>query len=272
MIGRQFCTLNPQELQGMLAEFGAEPDDHVLSASNAYAEPLLRFLGAQEIVSLDANSYQGASMLHDMNLPIPPGVKGRFDVVIEGGSLEHIFNFPVAVQNCMEMLTPGGSFLGISSANNFCGHGFYQFSPDLFFRIFSARNGFIVKRIILSEVMADAEWFEVADPLTAGQFVETMGGTRPTYVLVHAKKLEERLIFSEFPEQSVYTMLWNGKCPEADGSRLIFPTSRVMNGESVQNVGPGTVRRSWGFGVAVRELVARTLKKHRFAGPRSFDR
>jgi SAM-dependent methyltransferase len=227
MVGRQFCALGAGELQSMLAEFGLEPDTEVLKASHNYAEPFLKFLGAEEIASLDASPYEGASILHDMNLPIPADLKGRFDVVIEGGSLEHVFNFPVAIQNCMEMLVPGGHYLGIGPANNFCGHGFYQFSPDLFFRIFSSENGFNVERVILCEVQAGSEWFEALDPLAARQYVESMGGAKPTYVMVQARKLTDRPIFAKYPEQSVYTFLWNGECPGKDRSKLTIPSSRA---------------------------------------------
>ena len=215
------------ELRSVLAEFGLSTDGDVLNASNAYAEPFLQFLGAEEIISLDANSYQGASMLHDLNLPIPEAMKCAFDVVIEGGTLEHIFNFPIAIQNCMEMLVPGGCYLGIGPANNFCGHGFYQFSPDLFFRIFSAENGFKVERMILCEVQANAEWFEVRDPHTEQQFVEFLSTSKPTYLLVQAKKLAHRPLFKRYPQQSVYQLLWDNKTPGAERSKLIVPTSRT---------------------------------------------
>jgi SAM-dependent methyltransferase len=207
-------------------EFDLPPDSNVLKACNAYAEPFLRFLGADEIVSLDANSYQGASLVHDMNVTIPDELKSRYDVVVEGGTLEHIFNFPVAVKNCMELLVPGGHFLGIAPANNFCGHGFYQFSPDLFYRVFSEENGFTVERACLCEVQSDSDWYEAADPLAARQFVELVN-TAPTYLLVQARKLEDRRVFRKFPEQSVYTLLWKGECPGFDRSKAIFPTTKA---------------------------------------------
>lgn len=226
-LGRQFCVLDVAEMRAMFAEFGWRAEGDVLNASNAYAEPFLKFLGAEDVVSLDANLYQGASVMHDLNLPIPEAMKGAFDVVVEGGTLEHIFNFPVAVQNCMEMLAPGGYYLGIGPANNFCGHGFYQFSPDLFFRIFSAENGFHVERMILCEVQADSDWFEVRDPLTAQQFVESLGAAKPTYLLVQARKLSNQPLFVTYPQQSVYRQLWNQNCPGADRSKLIVPASRT---------------------------------------------
>ena len=121
----------------------------------------------------------------------------------------------------------GGSYLGISPANNFCGHGFYQFGPDLFYRIFSAENGFRVERVILCAVRADGEWFEVLDPLGVRQFVESLGTTEPTYLLIHAKKLEDAPLFRKYPEQSVYTLLWKGEYPGEDHTKLILPGSRI---------------------------------------------
>ena len=77
-----------------------------------------------------------------MNLPIGDDLKRKFSVVIDGGTLEHVFNFPVAIKNCMQMLDVGGHFFVHTMANNFMGHGFYQFSPELFYRVFSPENGF----------------------------------------------------------------------------------------------------------------------------------
>ena len=63
---------------------------------------------------------------------------GQFDVVYDGGTLEHVFNFPVALRNAMELLRPGGRLFTIHTcANNLCGHGFYQFSRELFYRTLS---------------------------------------------------------------------------------------------------------------------------------------
>jgi hypothetical protein len=50
------------------------------------------------------------------------------------------FNFPVALANAMKMAKIGGHFAARTPANNQCGHGFYQFSPGLFYRIIGARE------------------------------------------------------------------------------------------------------------------------------------
>src|SRR5438477_418150 len=84
----------------------------------------------------------GPHFPHDMNEPIPDKFKETYTAVLDGGSLEHVFNFPVAIKNCMEMVKVGGHYLAITPANNFFGHGFYQFSPELYFTVLSKENGF----------------------------------------------------------------------------------------------------------------------------------
>ena len=74
-----------------------------------------------------------------MNNPIDTVHHEKYDVVIDGGSLEHIFNFPVAISNCMMSLKKGGSLFMFTTCNNHTGHGFYQFSPELMYRIFQKK-------------------------------------------------------------------------------------------------------------------------------------
>ena len=84
--------------------------------------------------------------------------------MIGGGSLEHIFNFPVAIKNCMEMVAVGGHFFTATSTDNYPGQGFYQFSPELFFQVLSNRNGLAVERAIVCEAAENGKWFYAVDP------------------------------------------------------------------------------------------------------------
>ena len=56
-------------------------------------------------------------------------------MVIDGGLLEHVFDFPTAIRNCMRMVRQGGHLILNLPVNNFPGHGFYRFSPELVFRV-----------------------------------------------------------------------------------------------------------------------------------------
>jgi 2-polyprenyl-3-methyl-5-hydroxy-6-metoxy-1,4-benzoquinol methylase len=142
MIGRQGLRCDPVLLKQLFTAFRIPFSnmDGLAVKGNGYAEPLLEMLGAKEIVSIDASAYEGCSIVHDMNQPISEHLKARFDLVLDSGSLEHVFNFPVAIKNCMEMVRLGGYLVTMNPANNCPGHGFYQFSPELFFRVLSETN------------------------------------------------------------------------------------------------------------------------------------
>jgi hypothetical protein len=113
MVGRQILNLDFHEFKRNLKGFSLyKSDDQVenlLTVDGGYAEGFLKTLGAETIDSLDYSNYEGANLLHDMNLVIPDGLKRKYDLVLESGSLEHIFNFPVSMANCMaskSMSTP----------------------------------------------------------------------------------------------------------------------------------------------------------------------
>ena len=237
MIGRQELHLNVAALARNLRDFGfsaaAKDAARLLSEERGYAEPFLRVLGASEIVSFDASDFEGASCIHDFNLPIDKTFSASFTVVLECGSLEHIFNFPQAISNCMEMVQVGGTFIGITPANNFLGHGFYQFSPEVFFRIFSPDNGFELSRILAFESGRD-EWYEVMDPRVIGERV-TLINRRETYLLVIAKRTALVPIFANSFQQSDYSAQWrNGQARRtpprsATGWRSHVPARIVLS-------------------------------------------
>jgi hypothetical protein len=218
MIGRQELFVDPISLRRMLSASGISHDPEVarrvLMEGGGFAEPLLKLLGAEHTTSVDASAYEGAAVVHDMNLPIPEDLKSSFSLVIDAGTLEHIFNFPTAIKSCMEMVAEGGHLLLMTPANNFTGHGFYQFSPELFFRIFSGSNGFEVDRVIVCETSPEAAWYQVTDPARAGRRVE-LTTTRPAYLMVQARRVRLAPIFAEVPQQSDYTVLWKESAVKA---------------------------------------------------------
>ena len=153
VIGRQIFMIDPELLRSNLAEFGYLATESVvrtlITEEKGYVEPFLRLLGAKEISSFDASPYEGAMHVHDFSIPIDYAFHQRFTSVIDSGTLEHVLNYPVALKHCVELVSLGGHFLAIMLANNFFGHGFYQFSPDLFYRVFTPENGFGIQQMWL---------------------------------------------------------------------------------------------------------------------------
>ena len=164
MLGRQWCDVSGEDLEKELRPngFGGAdiPSPAVRARETRFIEPVLELLGARNIDFLDFSNYEHATIIHDINLPVPDHLKEKFSCVFDGGTLEHVFDFPRAIKNAMEMVAVGGHFLGIGPANNYTGHGLYQFSPEPYWRIFSEENGYAVEEIAVCESRRDA-------PLTA---------------------------------------------------------------------------------------------------------
>jgi len=181
-----------------------------------FSDEFLRdFLGATSITMLDYSDYEGANLIHDLNQPVPDHLLERFDTVIEAGSLEHVFNFPVAIANLMKMLKVGGNIFITTPANNLCGHGFYQFSPELMFRIFAPENGFALRRIILFEALfpsveltSNRNVYEVTDPAQVRSRVGLVS-RGPVMMMVEAQKTSDTSVFAHSLLQSDYVSLWN---------------------------------------------------------------
>lgn len=214
MIGRQNLHLKENELRECLEKFnfsGFRMDD-ILNHSNPFAEGLFSYLGAKNIESIDASSFEDATIIHDMNTPfgeIKPS-KEKFDLVLDSGTLEHVFNFPQAIKNCMDMVNKEGHFIGIYPCNNFFGHGFYQFSSELFYRTFSEQNGFKIIDVILFVDESDTKFYSVPDTNSVYQRMQ-FTNTKPVYIYVLAEKVSNKEIFKTYPIQMDYSHIkWKG--------------------------------------------------------------
>lgn len=220
MLGRQTLNLQRDDLIEVFRCFGytLTPDEakQILPGSGCFADELFRYLGASVIDSMDTSDYEGASIVHDLNQPIDASLAERYTAVIDGGTLEHVFNYPAAIRSSMEMTALGGHFLAISPVNNFVGHGFYQFSPELFVSVFSKKNGFELRDLIFFEDTKDAQWYSVEDPEKMGRRV-TLVNDWPAYLVVSAKRIGISPIFSAFPSQSDYKRSWEGHEPASQG-------------------------------------------------------
>lgn len=94
-----------------------------------------------EVVSLDLNDYEGADIIHNLNYPIPSGLVGQFDYIIDGGTLDHLFNIMTAFENIVNLLSPGGRIFQWNAAANYAGTAYVSFGPDLFYDFYT-QNGF----------------------------------------------------------------------------------------------------------------------------------
>ena len=105
------------------------------------------------------------------------------------------------LSNITRLLKPGGTALISTCANGQCGHGFYQFSPELFYRYFEA-NGFDEVRVYLVGLMAPMRWYLAVDPKKAGRRVQ-FSASEPLQMIVVARKAVS-VAATIVPQQSDY--------------------------------------------------------------------
>jgi hypothetical protein len=220
MLGRQNLYLHERETAAVIAEFNLSPEIAQLTMPfGRYADDFLRTtLHVAQLDSMDVSSYEDATVVHDLNTPIAADLEQCFDAVIDGGTLEHIFNVPVALASLMRMTKVDGRVISANPANNLCGHGFFQFSPELMFRVYSEAHGFAVERIALIEtkypgveLMPRRGVYDVKDPDEVGGRVMLVS-RHPAMLVVHARKtnhLPDPLGVA--PQQSDYTVRWKAE-------------------------------------------------------------
>lgn len=237
-LGRQVLFLSQQTLDEILKQHEQRPVALPGDRSIYFAEDVLHPLGFSRIDMMDASEYDGANVIQDLNLPIPQGMHERYDLVIDGGTLEHIFNFPAALENVMRMAKLGGQILLFTPANNQCGHGFYQFSPELFFRVLVPENGFELLRIYMT---CDGQYFHVVDPISVHGRVELLS-SKSAALMVHARKIAHVPDRIQPPQQSDYVTKWaevtaKNAEPEKkqDGALKAFARARLSS-ESIAKI------------------------------------
>lgn len=211
-------TLTLGKLDLVLGRYESLDDLHLLLERGLDVSPddarrcrigddVLELLGATSVESLDKSDFEGATLLHDLNEPLPSGYHERFDTVLDGGTLEHVFRFPTAIASCMELVRAGGHVILYSPMNNQPGHGFYQFTPELLYRTFSPENGFRVVSMVAIERFTGGWRYAVTDPATLGRRLRLVTGS-PVDLLTIA--LRERVVpvLRVAPDQSDYASLW----------------------------------------------------------------
>jgi SAM-dependent methyltransferase len=227
-LGRQALYVRRGHWRTLLRAIENVPPSKMLEVCEGpFADDFFRLLGATEVVSFDHSDYEGASVVHDMNVQIPPQFQQSFDFVYDGGTLEHVYNFPQAIKNCVDLLKASGLFVCSTPANDFMGHGFYQFSPDLFFRLFSQDNGFRLEQVLAFEYETGGAWFEVEDPGKLGRRVEMLATKSRIILWVVARKLGIKSIdYVSYPKQSDYVSQWEVNRQEVGKSSASLTKAR----------------------------------------------
>jgi hypothetical protein len=75
-------------------------------------------LGIESLTIIDHSAYEGAELLVDLNYPVTAELEASFDFIIDGGTLDNVFNPAQAIINISRMLKPGGRILTYNLYSN----------------------------------------------------------------------------------------------------------------------------------------------------------
>jgi len=172
---------------------------------------------------MDFSCYEEATHVQDIQQQIDRKLWGNYDLIFDGGTLEHVFNLPAAIVNAIRLARVGGFVYSNSPSNNLTGHGFYQFSPELLYRVMSRNNGMevVLSRIGIArfpsvERTSKHKVYDVVDPASVGGRVRLLS-SRPVYIMCMARKCADVNLFEHPVLQSDYCRKWSGV--ESSGQR-----------------------------------------------------
>ncbi len=97
-----------------------------------------QLFGADTYASIDLSDPR-ATYACDLNQPLPD--IGRFDIVTDFGTSEHVFNIAQSYANIHNVLSPNGVALFTSPTFAFINHGFFNLHPMVFTEL-AAANGY----------------------------------------------------------------------------------------------------------------------------------
>lgn len=158
-LGRQAVFFNREELvqAAELCDFVLQPADQLPLIPFQFGPEkqalsdieFFKRLGFDTVDSLDFNDLEENNIIFDLNSEeTPPELTESYDLILDGGTLEHIFHVPNCLKNIHRMLKTGGRVIHVSPASNFFEHGFYSFSP-CFFIDYYTKNGYDIPSLSL---------------------------------------------------------------------------------------------------------------------------
>jgi hypothetical protein len=157
LIGRQTVYFEPGGILELLKEFGVDTLGRKASdletgggstnnikdfaGQNLITDSeLFRLLGVPKVLALDHSDYEGAEIVHDLTKPIPDTLRGCADFIVDGSTLDNVFDPATVITNFAEMLRPGGRLITTNVYSNH--YEPYVILPPLWYLDYFTMNGF----------------------------------------------------------------------------------------------------------------------------------
>lgn len=224
-LGRQHTFLTVTQAYAIAKQMGFQTEEIQKIQLSLSKDPKLQgcidditlftLLGFTTVHSLDASSYEHSTIVHDLNTPVPSHLHHSYDVIFDGGTLEHVFHLPQVLKNIHALLKKDGRIIHCSPSHNHVDHGFYMFSPTFFYDYYSANHYPILTSYIFEYAAADnSDWKHFAyhpgslDALSFGGFGKKLVG-----IWFIAQKTANSTD-NQIPQQGAYVKTWKAPIQE----------------------------------------------------------
>jgi SAM-dependent methyltransferase len=243
VLGKQDVFFDYKALAKAAHDFGVElkvPEAIKISLKPDHAssnfisdESLFLALGFDEYAAIDYSAYESADYVFDLNQSDPPpSLLESCDLIVDCGTIEHVFHLPNALRNIFRMLKSDGRVIHLAPSSNYIDHGFYMFSPTLFWDFYSA-NKFDINtfQVIRHTVNAHTEPWEASDYRPGCLEAVSFGGLDDGMygILCIATKTEDST-GDAIPQQYYFTRRWfpeEAPAPEPPSETPKIPSDAV---------------------------------------------
>ncbi len=216
MLGRQKFPIQSKYrklYEKSLTDHGIDARRFDFVQEDGYADTLMEKLGFGAVEVMDFSDYEGATILHDLNRRPDESLENQFDLILDGGTVEHVFNVPMALEGLFRMLKPGGRLISVNGMNGWYGHGMYQLGPELVWTFWKrACNCNVIDcRAIPVEPDSGFQHVQLDDPAENGvrlRLKDRIGPGR-TYLYYEIEKTDLSHL-PNFALQSDYETRWKG--------------------------------------------------------------
>jgi SAM-dependent methyltransferase len=180
LVGRQTVYFSPQAILNLLREHGVDTQGRKASDLETGGHStidlptfsnqrlitdseLFRLLGVPKILALDHSDYEGAEILHDLTRPIPDNLRRCADFILDGSTLDNVFDPASVISNFAEMLRPGGRLISTNMYSNH--YEPYVILPPLWYFDYFTINGFADCKVYIlvydDDNVSDADVFTI---------------------------------------------------------------------------------------------------------------
>ena len=204
-------------LPGRLADEEVIYDDATQFGKTIHQTTLFRLLGYKTTESIDYFPDEHPTYVEDLNHPIPQKLQEQYSLVYDGGTMEHCFNSPQVMLNAVALAKTGGMVIHHVPMNNWVDHGFYQFSPTLFFDFYGA-NGFTELEMKIHFVGRRKESIIQYNPRTDEPLPYFLGGGTRAMIFFRTRKTIDSVDI-KYPIQGRYRELFGHEGAEAGKSK-----------------------------------------------------